>query len=162
MTSWLHSPRGLDALANNGPRLLFADHHQRVEAGFRALLAATYADSPSDLVAHFREFKRELLDHLAAEEETILPAYEHFHPEDARRLRDDHARIRQSLMRIGVDAELHLIREQDVEALIRELRAHASHEDVHMYRWAQVHLPLGAKDALAVRIAAWLRRLTSA
>lgn len=156
-----HSPRGLDALANNGPRLLFADHHQRIEAGFRALLAATYADDSSDLVTQFRAFERELLDHVAAEEETILPAYEHFHPDDARRIRDDHARIRQSLMRIGVDAELHLIRAEQVEALIRELRAHASHEDAHMYPWAQVHLPLGTKESLAVRLAQWMRRIKS-
>lgn len=153
-----HAP-GLDSLDANGPRLLFADHHRGIEAAYRALLAATYTDDPRELVTQFKIFENEILEHMAAEEEVILPAYEHYVPADARAVRKDHGRIREQLTRIGIDCDLHAIRADTMEELITELRTHAAREDLQMYRWAQIHLPLDTKRALFVRLGTSLRRL---
>jgi hypothetical protein len=161
--TFLHSQvRGLDALDApdaNGPRLLFAEHHDEIEGASRALLAATYTDDSRELITEYRSFEREILEHLEAEEDVILPAYEHHVPVDARALRSDHARIRERLTRIGIDCDLHAIRAGTLEDLISELRAHAAREDAQMYPWARVHLPLDTKRDLFARLAASIDRL---
>ena len=158
--TFLHSQyRGLDALDANGPRLLLAEHHHEIEAAYRALLAATYTDDPRELVTEFRSFEREILEHIKAEEDVILPAYEQHAPMDARALRGDHEKIRQQLTRICIDCELHAIRAATLEDLIADLRAHAAREDAQMYPWAQVHLPVDSKRAVFVWLATSMQRL---
>lgn len=152
--------RGIDAGAANGPRLLLADHHRSLEAAYNALLAATYADDPRDLVARFRIFEHAILEHVRAEEEEILPIYELYAPAEARRIREDHERIRQWLTKLGVDVELHEIRLETMKELIAALRAHSTFEDKYMYPWAQLYLPLRARRTLFVRIGRSLRNLT--
>jgi len=158
--TFLHSScRGLDALDSNGPRLLFADHHHEIESAYRALLAATYTDDPRELITQFRSFEHEILEYIGAEEEVILPAYEHYVPVDAQALRTDHEKIRERLTRIGVECDLHAIRADTLKELIAELRAHAAREDAKMYPWAQVHLPLDTRRALFVRLGSSMQRL---
>ncbi len=154
------APRGLDAGAANGPRLLLADHHRGLEAAYNALLAATYADDPRDLVARFGIFEHAILEHIHAEEEEILPAYERYAPVEARRIRDEHERIRHWLTKLGVDVDLHEIRVATMRELIAALRAHAAFEDASMYPWAQLYLPLQTRRKLFVRIGRSLRNLT--
>ncbi len=159
MTASAIATGGLDANESNGPRLLLAEHHRELERVYRAILAATYADDARDLVVAYREFEAEVLEHLAAEEQDILPAYERACPSDARAIREDHQRIRQELQRVGVYVELHAIHARTVHELIAELRSHAAREDIRMYPWAQVHLPPLSRRRLGDRIAASLRRL---
>ncbi len=159
MLKLFHTEGGLDEMAANGPRLLLADHHQGIEKAYRAMLSATYADDSRDLVGEFRCFEAAILEHLAAEEEVILPAYELFDPEDAEALRADHARIREELTRAGIDTDLHAMRAERMEGLIAALRAHSAHEDAYMYPWAQVHLPLSGRRSLYVRLTRSLRAL---
>jgi Hemerythrin HHE cation binding domain len=153
------SSKGLDAGAGNGPRLLLADHHREIEAACRALLACTYADDPFQLIAQYRAFEHAVLDHLAAEEEVILPGYAEAAPAGARAIRADHAALRQQLLAVGVEVELHFVRAETVCRLIDQLNAHAAREDASMYPWAQLHLPLPAKRRLFVRIGRSLRAL---
>lgn len=148
---------GLHALGNNGPRLLFADHHERIEAGCRALLATMQAHDPDVVVGDLRTFERKLLGHLADEEKVILPAYEHYHPGKAQLIRDDHARIRQLLSGLDVEVEAHALRRESLKALLDKLREHSAREHAHMYPWAQVHLPLRTKDTFVVRLTRWVR-----
>ncbi len=149
MTTIRHSTEP-DAGAANGPRLLLADHHREIEGACLGLVAGTYADDPLELIKQYCCFERAMLDHLAAEEEQILPAYAEHAPADAQALRDDHAAIRQALYRIGLEVELHLVRATTVNQLVEALRAHAAREDAKMYPWAQLHLPL-APQASSVR-----------
>ena len=153
------SSNGLDAKASNGPRLLLADHHRAIEDACRALLACTYGDDSLQLIAQYRTFEHAMLEHLAAEEEDILPAYEAAAPADARAIRDDHAALRQQLFRIGVEVELHLVRAPTVRELIEQLHVHAAHEDATMYPWAQLQLPLSTKRRLFVQVGRSLRAL---
>ncbi len=150
------------ALPRPGPRLLLAEHHHALERACRALLGYTYQDDPRELILQYRRFERSTLDHLAAEEELILPAYADEAPDDARVIHDDHVQIRQLLFRLGVEVELHVVRAETVERLVTTLQAHAAREDSAMYPWAQVHLPLSPRRQLFVRLGRSLRALLPA
>ena len=145
--------------ARHSPRLLLAEHHRELERACQALLAHTYGDDPRELALQYRSFERSTLDHLAAEEELILPAYADHAPEDARAIRDEHAAIRQLLFRVGIEVELHIVRADTVKRLVDTLRTHATREDASMYPWAQDHLPLSTRRQLFVRIGRSLRAL---
>ena len=153
------SDSGLDAAAANGPRLLLGEHHRALEEAASELLARTYADEPRGLASEYRVFEREVLDHLAAEELVILPGYQAASPSDAAEIRAEHAAIRQQLFRVGLEIDLHLIRAHTVERLLAQLRAHARREDVAMYPWAQLHLPLSTKRRLFVRLGRGIKTL---
>lgn len=150
---------GLDALANNGPRLLFADHHEKIEQACEALRASIYTDDSHELMMRFRSFEHAMLEHMAAEEEQILPAYAEDAPDEAAAVRATHDDLRRQLYRIGVEVELHCVRASTLEQIIKTLRAHAAREDGQMYPWAQVHLPARTKRDLVKRIGRSLRRL---
>lgn len=153
------NPVGVDHPTNNGPRLLFADHHEEIEAACRALKAAIYTDDPANLIARFRTLERATLEHMSAEEEEILPAYEKTMPADASRILATHDELRRQLMRLAIDVELHAVRAHQLERLIATLREHARQEDLYMYAWAQIHLPLRTKRVLFKRIGRSLRAL---
>ena len=67
----LHTERGLDGGPHNGPRLLLGDHHRRIEKTYQAIMSSTYADDSRELVDEFRRFETAILEHIAAEEETL-------------------------------------------------------------------------------------------
>ena len=159
MTKPQHADHGLDDMPGNGPRLLLADHHRGIEKAYLAMLSATYADDSRDLVREFRCFESAVLEHVAAEEEVILPFYELFDAADAALIRADHARIREELTRAGIETDLHAMRVERMKGLVEALRAHSAHEDSVMYPWAQVHLPLGARRTLFLRLTRSLQTL---
>lgn len=138
---------------------LLVEHHRTLETACQALLTHTYGDDPRELVFHYRAFERSTIEHLAAEDELLLPAYAEHAAEEARSLRDDHVAIRKLLFRIGIDVELHIVRVDTVKQLIETLQAHAAHEDAALYPWAQEHLPLPLRRQLFVRIGHSLRSL---
>lgn len=135
------------------------EHHRALETACQALLAQTYSDDPRELVLHYRLFERSMLEHLAAEDDLILPAYAEYAGADARSIRDEHVAIRELLFRVCVDVELHIVRVATVKDLIERLQVHAAHEDAAMYPWAQDHLPLSTRRQLFVRIGRSLRAL---
>lgn len=139
--------------------LLLPEHHRAIERVCRDLVADTYAGDPLALVAQYRRFEQAVLEHLAAEESAILPAYEKHAPADAQAIRDDHAAIRDQLFRIAMEVELHLVRAATVNAMMEKLRTHAEHEDAGLYPWAQEHLTPPARSRLLERIRASLHAL---
>lgn len=149
-----------DAGVRNQPRLLLPEHHRELEAACQALLDCTYGDDPRALILQYRAFEHATLDHLAAEEELILPAYMEHAPDEARVVWDEHAAIRQLLFRIGVEVELHIVQAATVKQLVDALQSHAAREDAAMYAWAQDHLPLSVRRQLFVRIGRSLRSLS--
>lgn len=132
---------------------MFPEHHDEIEALCKALRVSVYADDPQDVITRYRMLEHAVLEHLRAEEDSILPAYGHHAPGDAAAIYATHDELRRRLFRIGVDAELHCARVQVVDDLIAALRAHAAHEDGEMYPWAEVNLPVSTKRQLFARMA---------
>jgi hypothetical protein len=151
------SPSTAEPAADAGREaILLDDHHVRLERICTELLSDAYADDPRALCARWREFETEIRDHMSAEEDLILPAYERAAPAEARAIREDHRRLREVLQRLGVEVELHQIRLRTVRELLDHLRAHADREDAAMYPWAAAHKGTLALAALRARIERWL------
>jgi hypothetical protein len=136
--------------------ILLDDHHVRLERICTELLSDAYADDPRALCARWREFESEIRDHMSAEEDLILPAYEGVAPADAQAIREDHRRLRDVLHRLGVEVDLHQIRVRTVRELLEQLRVHADREDAAMYPWAAAHKRSLGLAALRTRIERWL------
>ncbi len=85
-------------------------------------------------------FEREVRDHMALEEESILPEYARAHPREAARIRDQHQRFRDLLVELGVETDLHCLRLDEITTLAAEFRAHAEREDETLYAWAAAHV----------------------
>jgi len=149
----------LHAGVATGPRLLLADHHQRIVEACRALRASARAGHPPALIDRYQVLERAVLEHLEAEEAVLLPGYTAHAPEDARAIREDHAEIRKLLLEIGAEVGLAVVRFDTLEDLIDRMQAHAAREGASMYSWAQVHLTLSMKRRLFLRIVRSLREL---
>lgn len=151
--------RGMSTLSvhPDRPSILLDDHHARLEAVCAELLADTYADDPRALCERWRSFEHQVLEHIQAEEDVILPAYAEAAPGAAAAIRADHQRLRELLGRLGVEIDLHAIRLRTVKAMLDSLREHADREDRSMYPWAQRGLPTPRLAALRARVEDWLR-----
>ena len=148
----------IQPVARHGPGTLLSDHHHRLERKCRDMLGWAYTDDARDLGSAWEDLEAELLDHMAAEEEVILPSYAMHAPEDAHRIRDEHARIRSLVTPIGIDVELHEIRVARLRRLVEALEAHSASEDAAMYPWAAQHIPLVGERLLSARIERWCAR----
>jgi hemerythrin superfamily protein len=95
-----------------------------------------------------RVIERELLEHMAAEERMVFPAYQQAEPETAQDLRDQHAALRERALEIGVAIQLHTIRSAQLQRFIDEMCAHARHEEASLYRWAQGNLDASHRHTL--------------
>lgn len=153
------NPGGLEHPEENGPRLLLADHHTKIEAAGNALRVAAFGDDTLELVTRWRCFEHGVITHLDAEEHLILHAYADYAADDAALIRAAHDDLRRQLFRLGVDVELHCVRAASIDRLLQTLREHAAHEDRGMYPWAQVHLPPRTRRELFSRMIRALRLL---
>jgi len=154
---WHRCCFGCFVMTSSPTTLLLPEHHRRLEEACTELLGVSHGDDTRALGAAWRRFEAEVLDHLAAEEEVMLPAYEEVAPAAAHEIRDDHARIRALLTTLGLEVELHVIRAETVRWLVDALRDHARREDETMYVWARRSLPPHGLAALYDRIVRWLR-----
>ena len=145
------------ASSTRGLPLLLPEHHVRLLSRCRDLLAAAYADDSRELVTCWCELETELVDHMAAEEELILPRYAAHAPAEGQRIAADHARMRELLTPMGVEVELHESRASRLRQLVDTLEAHAAFEDAGMYPWAERNLGRDTRHLLGVRIGRWLR-----
>lgn len=127
-------------------------HHREIEEACLSLIAAGLADEPGEMAKRWMIIERQLFDHMSAEEHLVLPAYHHAEPENAQRLREQHARLREQALEIGVAIQLHTVRLAQLRAFVAALREHASCEEASMYRWAERHVP----EDLRHRMCAWL------
>jgi hypothetical protein len=115
-------------------------HHREIEEACLAVLGACCAGDPSDLARRWAEIEHQLYDHMMAEEHFLFPAYQRDEPENAQDLRDEHARLREQALEIGIAVELHAAHRAQIEAFIADLRSHGAHEEATLYRWADRHL----------------------
>lgn len=121
----------------------FREDHVRLEKIFAELLNAVESDDSPTIQRAWGSFEEGLTAHLEAEERHMLPALEHQHPEEVARIRREHAKIRELVGRLGIDADLHLLRKEVAEELVAFLRQHAKREDDHLYKWADEELDAG-------------------
>ena len=98
-------------------------HHREIEDACQAIMSAAFADEPRDLTLRWRVIERELLAHMATEEEQLLPAFQRTDPENAQWLRDDHARLREQALELGVSIQLHSVRAEQLQGFVDALRA---------------------------------------
>lgn len=140
-----------------GLRVLAAERHLELEEAFEELEHAL-SDEPHALAARWRVVEAALRDHLDAEEDLIIPAYQLTAPEEADELRTEHARLRELLGQVELDIRQHVLQPQRLRHVLELLRRHAEREDASMYPWAERNLPLVVRRQLFVRISHWLRR----
>jgi hypothetical protein len=115
----------------------FSKHYRRLEGLLAELRALVLADDPRSLSRFWTAFERELRDHLAAEESSLLPAFGETHLHKARALRQDHAQIRELVEEIGLRIDLHLLRARAVDQLIDLLREHTLREEAWIDAWTR-------------------------
>jgi len=136
---------------------LIADH-RRLDELLKGMLSAVEADDRESIDATFTEFDSRLRTHLDAEERHLIPAFLHAEPRAARALLEEHKHIRARLMELGAAIDLHTLRAENARAFAGELRAHASHEDRFLYKWADEHIGDAERTSL---IAALVDRVMS-
>lgn len=158
----IESPPSVRRETVAGPRLILDDHHLDVEDACFALRTCEIEDDPRELVARYRAFERGLLAHIQTEDDYVLPAYDPVDPIDTARIRAEHALLREQLVSLGVEVELHVIGPATIERFVETLRAHARHEEHHLYPWAQANLPDHAQREIMARIGQSLHELTLA
>jgi len=141
-----------------GLRSLLRDHHLEIESACLELMGAAFVDDPPILARRWSAFEHEVLDHMAAEEELLIPSYQSADPEQAQELRADHILLRDILEHVALDVELHAIRIERLKDLVAMLRAHAYREERTLYPWAQHHLPTVLRAQVVSRIVHPVRR----
>lgn len=139
---------------------LLTRDHRRLDQLFTALLNALRADAREDVLRLWAAFDDGLCQHMALEEEHILPALRDEDAALADALAKEHQEIRSKLVELGVAVDLHEIREQTVSDFVEQLRAHARREDAWAYRWADENLSAPEKALFRTRLdtAAFLRQ----
>jgi polyisoprenoid-binding protein YceI len=110
--------------------------HQRLEKSFEAIVAASTYQDQHAIRELWRGFEREVLAHLDAEEAHVLPLFAKSDPDEAEEMLDQHARIRERLLALAIDLDLHSLPPAEVRSFIGELRSHAAREERVLYPWA--------------------------
>lgn len=115
-------------------------HHREIEEACLVLLGACCTGDSGELARSWGEIEHQLYDHMMAEEHFLFPAYQREEPENAQDLRDQHARLRDQAMELGIAVELHTVHAEQIQAFVAALRYHDQREEASLYRWADRHL----------------------
>jgi hemerythrin superfamily protein len=146
-----HEPVATRTLPSGPVSDALSAHHREIEDACLAIMSAAFADEPRDLTLRWRVIERELLAHMATEEQQLLPAFARAEPEIAQALRVEHDRLREMAFELGVAIQLHAVRAEQLQAFVDALRAHAGREELSLYPWARAHLePDHRRRALAL------------
>jgi hypothetical protein len=144
----MHRHRHLPLSATG--QLLLSDHRDLDEL-FEQLLDDVHRGDWTSCQATWSRFERRLLAHFETEETFLLPIFERQYPDETASLREEHINIRRLVADLGVQFELHALREQQARHLVEMLQVHAVREEVLLYRWAK-DLPPDVAKALAERL----------
>lgn len=122
--------------------------HQAIDARLSDLANAVEgADFPTILEV-FQEVDRGLRAHMYAEERYLFQPFEEAHPQEIGELRREHDRFHRKLDELMIQTELHTLRKESIDVLIRELEAHAARENKTLYAWADQPAHAAHRDAL--------------
>jgi hemerythrin-like domain-containing protein len=119
---------------------VLAEDHRELDARIGRLLGRVRDGDPAALRPEWTEFERALSRHLEQEEAEILPGFARDDATGARAILTEHAGIRAALLEMGINLDLHLLRAEEVERFVDQLRAHAKREETALYAWAQRHI----------------------
>jgi hemerythrin-like domain-containing protein len=122
--------------------------HASLEEALQELLRVASEVDPRPLQQAWSAFEHQLLRHLDLEEASLFPLVEAAHPDEVRALRVEHDRIRDVVGELGLCCDLHTVRKQAVERLVKMLRTHAEREDATLYLWADEEAPLQTRRHL--------------
>ena len=103
--------------------------HERIATLLRDLGCAAESGERSIVLESWHRLEPALLAHFESEERNLLPNVRREHAREADAILREHEELRRKLDRLGVAAELHTLRQRDIEAMISELEAHAKAED---------------------------------
>jgi hypothetical protein len=132
--------------------------HERMDALTEHLIARVRDGDYEEIAAAWNVFEHDFLAHLADEERELLPLFDRVEPHAAAQVRADHAHLRLLLERIGMEIELHALRETTVIELVHRLRKHATREEHTLYAWADAQLVPPARTSILDRLRAALGR----
>ena len=131
--------------------------HERLNGMFDRLRATCHAGDFRELHAVWDELERGLDAHMKAEEQQLLPLFEAHDADEARRVKDEHARVRHLLAELGVQVDLHEVRSETIDGFVAFLREHAAHEEKRLYPWANEAIPHEVRHAMLARLREALR-----
>jgi hemerythrin superfamily protein len=132
--------------------------HERLDRLFDDLTNAAEGTDAAALRATWSAFESGLLAHIDAEEEHLLPRLEERAPEVVLEIREEHRHIRKLVAELGVMVDLHALRKETVDELVRSLRSHAAREDRTAYDWADALLDARSRRALETMLEEGRRR----
>ncbi len=124
------------------------EDHRKLDQLFEELLNFIHVGDTGAADTTWTRFEKELLGHLEAEEQWLLPVFEREDPKEATWIREEHEQIRADLAELGLGLEIHALREDVVERFVGRLRTHATREQQKLYGWAGKELPEMSKRSL--------------
>lgn len=124
------------------------NQHAALDEMLEELTRAASQVDPQPLQEAWAGFEAGLLRHLEFEETFLFPVVRDAHPEEVHALLADHDRIRDVVGDLGVCCDLHTVRKQAVERLVKMLRSHAEREDAIVYRWVDEQAPIETRRHL--------------
>lgn len=142
----MHHGKNAHASTNLG-ELLKADH-ETLETSFRRVLGKLRGGDPDAIRAGWLAMEQRLNAHLDAEERHMLPAFSKLYPRESARITGEHAEIRALLLQLGVDLDLHSLREETAALFFEKLARHAQYEEALLYEWADDVLPEPERHAV--------------
>lgn len=129
-----------------------AEEHRRIQALFERLIEFVSDGDWAGANEFYNDFEQSLLSHLDDEEAHILPRFQRDDPFEAAAVLEEHGRIRECLSDLGVQLEIHSVKEDHVQRLFDLHRGHAAREERVLYRWADRALPEEAARSILERI----------
>jgi hypothetical protein len=122
--------------------------HVAIARKLRELAEHAHRGDAAAIHASFEALERALADHLAYEDDRLLPRFAEADPNEAAALRDEHARIRRRLEDLGIALELHTLRAGMIDDFIDLLYRHAVREERALYAWSERALPVAERHEL--------------
>jgi hypothetical protein len=123
-------------------------HHRLIDTSLRSLAAAVKRGEYREIRELFQRFENNLLAHMNWEEMYFLPPYEKKFPREAKEIAREHAEIRTLLGRLGIEIDLHVIRDEGFSEFASLLESHARKEE-HFYAFGDEAFTDNERESLA-------------
>jgi hemerythrin-like domain-containing protein len=125
--------------------------HDYLRTVLERLLEAMRFDAP-DVRELWTELEHGLLSHLDAEERFVLPAFARVDRTEAFALLREHGELREHLMELGIEVDLHSITVVRARAFAEALQHHAGREENLLYRWVDENLGSQFRASIEARV----------
>lgn len=122
--------------------------HKAIDRTLWAVAAAVEGANYPSIQDALRTADAQLRRHFSFEEDILFAAIEPEHPQKVALLREEHARLLNTLDELVIEAELHTLHKQRVDDILAQLRNHANQEDKTLYTWVE-SLPVKAQKTIS-------------